>query len=710
MRKAASYIIIALLIFLASSFHFIVLGKEELETKVHPDLLLITLDTTRADHLGCYGASFANTPNLDALSRSGTRFDHALSPAPLTLPSHASLLTGLVPRRHGVRDNALYKLDSSIPLLTEKLRLEGYSTAAFISAVVLDRQVGLNRGFLLYDDTVRIGERSFFNYEERAASQVTDAVLAYIDDLGSPFFLWVHYFDPHLPYVPPEPYHTRFKDRLYDGEIAFMDQEIGRLLEAIRKRSGKLIVVVAGDHGESLGEHGEAAHDIFIYNATQRVPLIFEGQGIPSGKVIERNVGLIDVAPTILDLIALPPLEGIEGQSLLPLIKGNNIPPPDYEMESFYPHFAYGWAPLRGLVRKNLKYIEAPHPELYDLRIDPSEIKDLSSLRKKEVKKLAKVLRKIVKNDKMSPQNLDADLLEQRRRLESLGYVSGSGSRTVESLIDPKDGIKWISDLDSARRELQLGDPRKAVPSLERLLNKNPDNIPARITLAQCHLAAGDTERAIILTRQTVSFNSENDLTHFNLANALAEKGREDPKARAEAYTEYERVLALNPRHVDAYLNYVSLLILDKKHEEAYHLLKRARMAGVEGPEIETKLGFLEMARGSASLARNSFERAISLNPLASKAFEGLGRIAYAEGRFSLAEEYFARALEISPSAALARVLGSIRLRDLNDVEGARQAYLKALELSPPDDPHRKELLDILNSLNNIQDAPPIHD
>ncbi len=246
-----------------------------------PNIILITLDTTRADHLGCYGRAGAATPNLDALARAGALFESAISPAPLTLPSHATIMTGLVPRRHGVRDNALFRLDPSHRTVASILRAAGYSTAAAVGASVLDRSTGIGQGFGVYDDRVRIGRRSEFNFEERAASQVTATARELLESLPAPFFLWVHYYDPHYPYVPPLPYARAFSASPYDGEIAFVDEAVGRLLEGLRAKGAEAatLVVVAGDHGESLGEHGEDRHDLFLYQATQRVPLHPEGPG-----------------------------------------------------------------------------------------------------------------------------------------------------------------------------------------------------------------------------------------------------------------------------------------------------------------------------------------------------------------------------------------------------------------------------------------------
>lgn len=695
--------------------HLSLTAENEAQPKPLSSVLLITLDTTRADHIGCYGASFAETPNIDSLAKEGVRFDNAYSPVPLTLPSHASILTGLVPRRHGVRDNALFRLDTPIPVLTEILKRCGYATAAFISSVILDRSVGLDSGFDVYDDSVRIGERSAFNYEERAASQVTDAALSSLDKLEPPFFLWVHYFDPHLSYIPPEPFRTRFKDRLYDGEIAFMDQQIGRLLEQVKKKTGSLFIIAAGDHGESLGEHGETAHDVFLYDATQRVPLIISGPSIVSGRMIERNVGLIDIAPTILDLLSLPQIQNIDGHSLAPLLtekflkkqSGEEDHGPLYEMESFFPHFSYGWAPLRALVHKNYKYIQAPRPELYNLAVDPSETKNLIDAKKKIADDLAERLGKLTAGDVMEPLDQDPELLEQRRKIESLGYVGGSRASIEQSTIDPKDGIQWIVNLESARRELQRGDPKKGIPLMEDLLKKNPENLPALLVLSQCFSSSGNLDQGIAFARKAVSMNPENDIVHYNLASTLAEKAATDQTVSDEALSEFERVLQINPRHANAYLAYFNFLIMNKKVLEAYNLLERARMNGVEDPDIETKMGLLKMSRSAVHYAKAAFERAIVLNPRATKALEGLGKIAFTENDFPLSAYYYARAFESTPSSDLAKTLGSIFLYSLNDEQSARRAFQMALELMSPDDPDRQNIIDIISSLESNQQLDP---
>jgi arylsulfatase A-like enzyme/Flp pilus assembly protein TadD len=618
-----------------------------------PSVLLVTLDTTRADHLGCYGAELAATPRLDALAASGTRFERALSPSPLTLPSHASLFTGQVPRRHGVRNNALFRLGPQPAVIAERFRDAGYQTAAFVSSMVLDRIVGLDRGFELYDDSVRVGPREAFNHEERAAIQTNEVLFARLDELEPPFFLWVHYFDPHLPYVPPEPYRARFADRPYDGEIAFMDAQLGALLQAVRKRAGELIVAVAGDHGESLGDHGEEAHGIFVYDSTQRVPLILAGTGVPEGRVVTRTVGLVDVAPTLLELTGLPPLPDADGLSLVPLLAGaTELAPRSYELEALFPYFAYGWSPLRALAGDRYKYVAAPRDELYDLRRDPGERRNLADAQRERADDLSAELRRRAGDDVVGPVQEGPELAEQRRRLEALGYVGG-GPADESPQIDPKEGVRWIADLEAGRRAYQTGRPQAGLEPLERLLQRNPRNVPALLALAMCHLGMERPELAVEADRRALEIRPDDELVHFNLANALAalaaRRTENRTELRGKARAHYERALELNPRFPDAYLNYAAFLEGAGADSGALALLLRAREAGVRDPAVETRIAVLRLKRGDVESAKEAFRAALELNPRDAGPLEALGRILERQGNTADALVYYRRLLQQLP-------------------------------------------------------------
>jgi arylsulfatase A-like enzyme/Tfp pilus assembly protein PilF len=664
-------------------------------------VLLVSLDTTRADRLGCYGNGAGLTPNLDALARSGVRFDEVISPAPLTLPSHASVFTGLAPRRHGVRDNTGYRLPGDRPVLAEALRQRGYATAAFVSSVVLDRVTGIGRGFEVYDDEVRVGSRQAFDYRERAAVQTNDAVFRHLGQLKQPFFLWVHYFDPHLPYVPPEPFGSRFPEAPYDGEIAFMDEQIGRLLAAVRARASSLVVVVVGDHGESLGEHGEAAHGVFVYQATQRVPWLMAGPGVPQGRLVKQRVGLIDVVPTLLDLLGLPAPGDLDGISVTPLVRGEELEPRAYDLESFYPLRAYGWAAPRGLIVGEEKFIQLPRKELYHLGTDPNELRNLASTRPTRAAELAAALGDRDDEDGHGAEADDPELLEQRQRLETLGYVAGgSGSSGGDGAIDPKDGIVWIADLEAGRRAYQLGRPSEGIEPLERLLSRNPENVPALLALGVCYLGSGNPAKAVVADRKALEIAPQDDLVHFNLANALASLSADDPEQAESAGVHYRRALELNPRFADAYLNYASFLQETATDRAALRVLERAREHGVHDPDLETRIGVIELKAGKVEEAKQALRRALELNPGAVGPLEALATIARRQERYAEAAYFYALLLEARPQAGVAFTLGSIRLEHLGDRPGARQAFEQALALSARDDPARRELQRLIDELS----------
>ena len=662
-------------------------------------LVLITLDTTRADHLGCYGATRAMTPALDGLARRGVRFDAALSPAPLTAPAHASLLTGRVPRRHGVRDNAGFPLAADVPTLAEQLARAGYDTRAFVSSFVLDRSVGLARGFAQYDDAVRVGDRRAFAYEERSARQTIDAALASLPKLATPFFLWVHLYDPHLPYVPPEPYASKLAGRPYDGEIAFMDAEIGRLLDALKRRTGSIVIAVAGDHGESLGEHGEEGHGVFLYQATQRVPMVLAGPGVPMGKTVATTVGLVDLAPTLLELAGQGPLAGADGRSLVPHLDGVRFPAADYELETFYPAYAYGWSELRALVSGPLKYIEAPRKELYELPTDPRETHDLAKVaaRAARLRSLDDELQRRVGSDAPAPQ-LDDETEERRNRLASLGYVGGSHRASSSTAIDPKDGIVWLRELDTARRTAEAGDGAAAAAAIEKLLAKNPDNLQALFALVGVRASGKQWPQAVAAARRATALQPQSALARLHLANALAGESEKRPAARGEAMTTFDEAITLSPRFVETYLDATTYLLGSKDPEAARAMLERARAAGIADPTVETALGGLEHARGNKAAAQSAYERALVLDPGEAKALEGLGKIAFEAGQIPKAISFYERALDASPQARLAKTLGSLRLA-VDDVPGAKAAFRRALELAP-NDPDAKDLREMIDGID----------
>ncbi len=417
-------------------------------------VVLVTIDTLRADHVGVYGAKGAHTPTLDALAQLGVRFDAAFSPVPLTLPSHATLMTGLDPDRHGVRHNAVFTLAPTFPTLAERMREAGFGTAAFVGAFVLDQRFGLARGFDRYDD--QIGERrsgtAVVGFAERNAGEVVDAFLAWLEGAPDHFFAWVHVYDPHATYDPPAGFSLGFPGRLYDGEIAYVDAQLGRLLEALGRRfdPAETLIIVTADHGESLGEHGEPTHSYSLYDATQRIPMIWSGPGFRGGRVVPDVVQLADVAPTLLAMSGATPFAETNGRDLRSVARGGAPAQPAYS-ETLATHFDYGWSALFSVRNEQWRYIRAPQPELYDVRADPGERRNIAA----EKPDVTRELEAWIEARRTSARPLDARgglSADERARLQALGYVAGAANAQNADLAgpDPKQRLAVLQALDRA--------------------------------------------------------------------------------------------------------------------------------------------------------------------------------------------------------------------------------------------------------------------
>ncbi len=649
-------------------------------------MLLVTLDTTRADALGAYGGGTA-TPVLDALARRGLRYARAVTAAPLTLPAHASLLTGLAPPQHGLRDNGAGALPAGIPSVAEAFAAAGYETAAFVASRVLDRRFGLDRGFAHYDDAMvaeRVGE---YGYPERDAQAVTDAVVAWLAGRpgDGPLFLWVHYYDPHAPYAAAQTPTEDSTRARYDDEVAFVDAQLGRLLAALPQTAEATLVAVVADHGESLGEHGERTHGVFLYRAVLEVPLLLAGPAVPAGRVVEEAVETRRLPAT---LVALAGLDAHSWGEPLPGLGGAARGDAGIYSESMMPASTYGWSSLLALTRGPWRYIAAPRPELYDLLADPGEDRNLAGERPEIAAALRQELTELSATfgeRAAEPLAPDAAMAEA---LASLGYLGG-GTSGAGSEIDPKDGIVWLEELERAKRELAAGEEAPALARLEALVRRNPQNVPFLNNLGHAQARLGRGEEAVETFRHAAELRPGLHFAHLNLGDALFQAGR-----LSEARAAYERGLALDPRFPQAWLRLSDLELAAERPPAAREVLERAVATGTESAVLLTHLAVLQRATGDPAAAwgsieaatrllpeyapawllrgdladaaadpagaRLSYERAVAADPAHPGALLALGRWLLRHGEPALARPYLERILAVEPAsreAAQARQL-----------------------------------------------------
>jgi len=529
------------------------------------DVVIVTLDTVRQDRIGCYGYVYASTPTIDALAERGVRFEHAIAPAPLTLPSHATLMTGLAPPRHGVHDNGIYRLDPEVETFAEVASAAGYQTAAFVGCFVLDARYGLNQGFDVYDfDVSAQGLRTqMLDFNERPANEVTDAALAWLGsrDPDRPYALWVHYFDAHLPYQSPLANDPQFRDRPYDAEIAFADRELGRLLEAVDP--DRTIVLVTADHGEALGDHGEPTHGLFLYESTIRVPLILAGPFAP-GVVSDRVVGLVDMKPTLEHLLGLASDVDVDGVVAFDPSSSDRA----IYVETEAPIRVGGWSELTALRLRDRKYIEAPKPEYYDLVKDPGEAANLWSPAQPQDRLRERLLERRRSALLATTGGLTE---EEHERLEALGYVQSTEVDRTDDGGDPKDGLDaYLAALES---ETLYGQGRyaEAETLARKAVGANPDLVQAVRVLAFCQLRLGRADEALELLRETTERRPDTYLLR-SFAQALIVDGK-----HTEAREVLDRYESIAPRDGRVPLLHGDILVTEGKTEAAVERYREAK-------------------------------------------------------------------------------------------------------------------------------------
>ena len=608
------------------------------------NVVLISIDTCRADHLSCYGFKRNTTPHIDAVAREGVLFQQALTPVPLTTPAHSSVFTGTYPPTHGIHLNNGVALAASNTTLAEVLRDAGFETGAFVSGFPLDPQFGLNQGFGTYDAKFTKTSESSPNYSERSAEEVSRPALAWLDQhRGNPFFLFVHYFDAHVPYDPPEPYRSSYADDPYAGEIAYLDGWIGQVVDKLRQLDvyDNTLLIIMGDHGESLGDHGEASHGFFVYQATVRVPLIIRAPHGVTGRRLEGRVSLVDLMPTILDLAGLKTPERVQGTSLRSGLEGRQA------REAARPLYCetleatqFECSALHAVVSGPWKYIRAPRQELYDLSNDPAETSNLFDKEQPTAQRLRDRLEETLQEmeaaaPQEAPASADPDAV---RRLQSLGYVGGvatpATSAFTPGLEDPKDFLPSFERLRTANALFHANRASEAESELRDLVAARPGLVAAHKQLAQIerheHRLAESAERyATIVTLLTASAKDPKLVAeaHYNLAFALRDLGRND-----EAIRHFELALLARPDYVDA-LNSLGLTLTHAgRLKEAIVRYEEALRFEPDQAQVHNNLGNALRQTGRLAEALPHYERALSIKPDSVSALTNLALIRATNG------------------------------------------------------------------------------
>ena len=587
-----------------------------------PNVLLITLDTTRTDRLGCYGGTRGLTPALDGLAQAGAVFDAAYATAPLTLPSHATMLTGLYPPEHGLRINGEGVLSADVPTLAELLAGRGYRTGAFVGAFVLNRKFGLDRGFETYDDELSSGAYVETElYRSRPGAAVVDAAVEWLTGTRrGRFFCWVHLFDPHVPYDPhAELWGARFADQPYDAEIAYVDQQVDRLMQSLRDAGldRNTLVVIAGDHGEGLGEHNEPTHGYMLYNTTMHVPLLIVWPGrIGEGLRVSEPVSLVDLAPTILDLLGCAADPGFSGRALTPLLKSTDLVDRACWGEAELPLRGHGWSPQQMLVAQPWKFVRSARPELYNVVDDPRELTNVLDACAGVTQDMGVELDRF--NQSMRAGKAAAAALSDSEReiLESLGYVAGArnaGSETnrLAGMTDVKDRIGAVTWVTEGKSLAAAGRHAEAVKLFRRAVKTAPDQKEYQQYLALSLNATGKRKEAERILRDALASEPDNVEALNRLAIVVFQSGR-----KREAIDLCHRALEVNPEVAGSHLN----------------------------------LGTFSASVGDSDVAVDAYSTAIRLNPGLVKARLGLGDVLSGMGRDQEAREQWQAASRLDPA------------------------------------------------------------
>ncbi|MBK5255061.1 MAG: sulfatase-like hydrolase/transferase [Vicinamibacteria bacterium] len=659
-------------------------------------VLLITIDTLRADALGVYGNRAVATPWMDRLAHEGVRFETAHAQNVVTLPSHANILSGRYPFDHGIRDNAAFRFPVEQGTLATILTQAGYRTAAFVSAFPLDSRFGLDRGFDVYDD--RLGDpekRAGFLMQERSGRDTVAAAKAWLMAQGAAkTFVWVHLYEPHFPYAPAEPFASRFASDLYHGEVSYADSLLQPLLEPLlmKGKDDHTLIVLTSDHGEGLGEHGEATHGIFAYETTLRVPLIVHAPALLSPRVVADRVRHVDILPSVLDALGLMPPPDLPGRSFLPVANGQVASPQASYFEAMSSALNRGWAPLAGLMSDRYKLIDLPIPELFDLDQDPHETRNLAATEPQKFEELRAALSRVRAADKGLRKQKEST--ETRERLRSLGYLAASSTPAWKGgpteADDPKRLIGLDADLEEVVGLYEAGDTGSALVKAQQVVDARPNMALALQYLGFVQREAGDIEAAVASLRRAVQAQPGDESVAALLGAYLTEAGRPGEAAEVlrvfaqgpapdlevlmvrggalaqlgrpgEAVATFEKALGLDPTNAQAKSNLGTVYLMTRDYARARQLMAEALALDPEVSRAHNALGVIAFETGHADEAISHWMRAVEINPREWDTLSNLCRVLIGQGRLEEARPYVDRFLGEAPRASYAAEMKDYR-------------------------------------------------
>ena len=681
------------------------------------NVLLVTIDTLRADALGSYGGR-ARTPNLDRLAAIGLRFDAAHAHAVTTLPSHASILTGLYPTEHGIHDNNGYRLPPTLPTLASRLKSRDFATGAFVGAFPVDSRFGLTTGFDTYDDRYpgTSGGRDFV-LPERRADAVVALATAWINAQRGKWFAWVHVFDPHAPYRPPAPFDREYASSPYHGEVAFTDSALLPLFSTVAAGQGgrPTIVIVTGDHGEGLGDHGEQSHGLFAYEATLRIPLLvaqFHAGG-PSwetagasgaatgGVAVPTPVRHVDIVPTVLDLLQFPAAAKLPGRSLLASVGPDAGDPKGSYFEAMSASLNRGWAPLRGVVVGREKYVDLPIAELYDLNADRGELTNLVATNPERARAIDGILRLVPTVTSIGPRRAgDPDTTEQ---LRALGYVSGTAkpkARYTEA-DDPKRLVGIDQDIHRAIELYQRGRSAEAMPIYQRMLAAHPGMEIAYSHLSMLQWELGDRPAAVATLKSALAAGVDSIAVRTKLGTYLAESGH-----GTEAIPLLESAVGGDFPDFDA-LNALGIALARAgRTDEAATTFRRILQYSRSHAMALENLGSIALGRQDFNQARDFLTRALDSDPSSAQAHNGLGVVEMSAGNRKAAIEHWKRAVEIDPTNFYA--LYNVAVELVNDGQRvAARPYLERFASTAPPSAYAADIARVRGLLAKLR-LPPV--